>query len=84
VTEAEVDALCAHLDGRGRGADVFGQEAVGVGLLAEEPTASFAVGDEADDGAVAMDRREVGDGGSGTAFSAVPNQMPHRSGFQGY
>lgn len=75
MTEAEVDALCAHLDGRGRGADVFGQEAVGVGLLAEEPTASFAVGDEADDGAVAMDWREVGDGGPGTAFAVRLNRV---------
>lgn len=60
---------------------MFGEEAIGVGLFAEEPMASYAVetatdvGDEADDGAVAMDWREVGDGGSGTAFAVRLNRV---------
>ena len=60
---------------------MFGEEAFGVSLLAVEPSAAFAVGtatdvgDEADDGAVAMDWREVGDGGPGTAFAVRLNRV---------
>jgi len=59
--EAEQHLVAATVQRVGRGADVFGQEAFGVGLLAEEPSTSFAVGtatdvgDEADGRAVAMD-----------------------------
>ena len=60
---------------------MLGEEAFGVGLLAEEPTATSAVesatdvGDETDDGAVPMDWREVGDGGPGTAFAVQLNRV---------